>query len=327
MTVHRVACRESGVSAVSASPNATDRAFVVAPNRDAPRRRRCQTDCVMHEDDLTARLSSGLRAQMRHSSYGGWQLVVDGTPQSHVDVERPEYLAYEYSRRIGYVIDALRPGPVTALHLGAGAMSLARYIHHSRPGSRQQVLELEPELVDLVRRVAPLPKGASIRVRYGDARETLGKLPAGLLGTVDIVIVDIFAGSRTPGHVTSVEFYRLLREVLAPQGMVATNIADGKGLAFARGQLATMEHVFGHAGAIADAGLLKGRRFGNIIGVAGTRPEVVDGLPHELGHELFPSKLVRGEELRRMLAGAPVITDATALGSPDPDKRTFEARS
>ncbi|MGO1406488.1 MAG: spermine synthase, partial [Agrococcus casei] len=68
---------------------------------------------------LETRLSSGLRAEMRHSSYGGWQLVVDGTPQSHVDVERPQYLAYEYSRRIGYVVDALPGGPLTALHLGA----------------------------------------------------------------------------------------------------------------------------------------------------------------------------------------------------------------
>lgn len=260
---------------------------------------------------------------MRYSSYGGWQLVVDGTPQSHVDIERPDYLAYEYSRRIGHVIDALRPGPLTALHLGAGAMSLARYIQHTRPGSRQQVLELEPALVDLVRRVAPLPKGASIRIRYGDARDTLAKLPAGLRGTVDVAIVDIFAGSRTPGHVTSVEFYALLRELLAPQGIVVTNIADGKGLMFARGQLATMEHVFGHAGAVADSGLLKGRRFGNIIGVAGTAFEVIDGLPPVLGQELFPSRLVRRDELRRLIAGAPVITDATALGSPDPDRGVF----
>ncbi|MGO1876571.1 spermidine synthase [Agrococcus casei] len=276
---------------------------------------------------LETRLSSGLRAEMRHSSYGGWQLVVDGTPQSHVDVERPQYLAYEYSRRIGYVVDALPGGPLTALHLGAGAMSLARYINAKRPGSRQQVLELEPALVELVRGVAPLPKGASVRVRYGDARETLGRLPNGLRGTVDLVIVDIFAGSKTPGHVTSVEFYSLIRELLAPQGLVVTNIADGKGLVFARGQLATMQHVFGHAGAIADAGLLKGKRFGNIIGVAGTQFEVVDGLPPELGHELFPSKLVRGDELSRLIAGAPVITDANAIGSPDPDKRVFQVRS
>lgn len=275
---------------------------------------------------LEARLSSGLRAEMRHSSYGGWQLVVDGTPQSHVDVERPGYLAYEYSRRIGYVVDALPAGPLTAVHLGAGAMSLARYINAKRPGSRQQVLELEPALVDLVRGVAPLPKGANIRIRYGDARETLGKLPNGLMGSVDIVIVDIFAGSKTPGHVTSVEFYTLLRELLAPQGLVVTNIADGKGLAFARGQLATMQHVFGHAGAIADAGLLKGKRFGNIIGVAGTQFEVVDGLPSELGHELFPSKLVRGDELDRLIAGAPFIVDANAIGSPDPDKDVFRGR-
>jgi nicotinamide-nucleotide amidase len=39
-------------------------------------------------------------------------------------------------------------------------------------------------LIDFVREHVPLPAGASIRFRYGDARETLAKLPAGLRGTV-----------------------------------------------------------------------------------------------------------------------------------------------
>lgn len=307
--------------------NNTQGRCAVGASTAARPRIKWQTGGVMDASELTTTLSSGLTAEMRHSSYGGWQLVVDGTPQSHVDTERPEYLAYEYSRKIGNVIDSLPAGPLTALHLGAGAMSLARYIHHKRPGSRQQVLELEPALVDLVRKVAPLPKGASIRIRYGDARETLGKLPKGLLGNVDLVIVDIFAGSRTPAHVTSMEFYRMLRELLAPQGAVVTNIADGKGLVFAKSQLATMDAVFGNAAAIADTGLLKGKRFGNVVAVAGTAFEVVHGLPPEVGHEVFPSKVVRGAELQRLIAGAPIVTDASAIPSPPPEKRDFQPRS
>ena len=112
---------------------------------------------------------------------GGKMLVVDGTPQSHVSTDDNAQLFFEYVARIGHVIDQLgMPGePITAVHLGAGALTLPRYIHATRPGSRQQVIELERELVDLVRAETPLPRGADIRVRYGDARGA-NRLPAGL---------------------------------------------------------------------------------------------------------------------------------------------------
>ncbi len=167
---------------------------------------------------------------------GSFTLVVDGTPQSHVDLEDPTHLAFEYIRRIGHAIDLLPPGPITALHLGAGALTLPRYVAVTRPGSRQQVVELERDLVEHVREVLPFPRGASIRVRYGDAREVLGKLPNGLRGTVDLAVVDVFGGSQIPAHVTSVEFYRSVAEFLSPTGIVAVNVADGAGLAFARGR-------------------------------------------------------------------------------------------
>jgi len=124
-------------------------------------------------DAPTARLSDGTYAQIVESTFtSGYELIVDGTPQSHVDLEDPTHLHFEYVARMGAVIDQLRePGtPITAIHLGAGAMTIPRYIEASRPGSRQQVIELESVLVNLVRSALPLPKGASIRVRHGDAR-------------------------------------------------------------------------------------------------------------------------------------------------------------
>src|SRR5690606_19001569 len=137
---------------------------------------------------------------------------------------------------MGAVIDRLRmPGqPLTAVHLGAGALTLPRYVEHTRPGSRQQVIELEQPLVDLVREHLPLPRGAQLRVRIGDAREVAAKLPAGLVGEVDLVVSDVFAGSQTPAHLTTVEYYRTLARLLAPEGVLLVNVADGSGLAFAR---------------------------------------------------------------------------------------------
>jgi spermidine synthase len=237
-------------------------------------------------------------------------------------------LFFEYVSRMGHVIDQLgMPGqPITALHLGAGAFTIPRYIEATRPGSRQQVLELEPGLVDLVRAELPLPRGASIRVRYGDARATLAKLPAGLRGTVDLLIVDIFGGARIPAHVTSVEFYRECAAFLAPEGVILVNVADGSGAAFARGQGATVSMAFEDVAVLAEPQVLRGRRFGNfvLVGSASTLP--LEWMPRLMAGGPHPAAVVHGRELRDWIAGAPVVHDATAVPSPPPARSIFQVR-
>lgn len=273
---------------------------------------------------------SGFTAEIEADRFvdGAYQLVVDGTPQSHVNLDDPSDLFFEYIRRIGHVIDLVaEPGEaITALHLGAGALTLPRYIEATRPGSQQQVIELEQELVDLVRQELPWSKRANIRVRYGDAREVVTKLPAGLHGNTDLIIVDIFAGARTPAHVTSKEFYALLKPLLSPRGVVVVNVADGSGLAFARSQAATLASEFHTVAALAETQVLKGRRFGNLVFVASEHDPISEWIPRLLAGGPHPAKLVNGAELRNFIAGAPIVTDATATPSPPPARSIFQQR-
>ncbi len=276
---------------------------------------------------ITLRLS-GFHAVIEPDRWvpGAFTLVVDGTPQSHVNLEDPSQLFFEYVQRIGHVIDRLRtPGePLTAVHLGAGALTLPRYIAQTRPGSRQQVIELESDLVDFVREHLPLPRQANIRVRHGDARAVMEKLPAGLRGTVDLLVVDVFSGARTPAHVTSLEFYRAAVALLAPDGVIAVNVADGPGLQFARSQAATLAAVTADAAALAETQILKGRRFGNVVLVGSPSPLPLDWMPRLLAGGPHPSVVVHGADLRNWIAGAPVVTDVTAIPSPPPARSVFQ---
>jgi spermidine synthase len=269
---------------------------------------------------------SGYRAVIEPDRWvpGSFTLVVDGTPQSHVNLDDPGQLFFEYVQRMGHVIDQLgTPGePITAIHLGAGAFTIPRYIHATRPGSRQQVIELEMDLVDLVREHLPLPRDAQIRLRHGDARETLKKLPDGLRSAADLVVVDVFSGARTPAHVTSVEFYSEVAAFVAPGGVVLVNIADGPGLAFARSQASTLKTVFGNVVAMAETQILKGRRFGNVVMVASSAAIPADWMPRLRAGGPHPSAVIAGREVDDWIAGAPISTDATALPSPPPS-RTF----
>ena len=274
-------------------------------------------------------LSSGLLAEIEEDRWvpGAIQLLVDGTPQSHVNLRDPSEVFFEYVRRIAHAIDLFRaPGqPISALHLGGGAFTLPRYIEATRPGSRQQVIELESALVGLVREAAPLPKRASIRVRHGDAREVLGKLPQGMHGAIDLVVVDIFAGSRTPAHVSSIEFYELIAPLLAPDGLVVVNTTDGTGQAFTRSQVATLAAVFGTVAAVGEPQTLKGRRFGNVVLLASNSDvdHELEWLPRLLAGGPHPARMLVGRELDEWLRGARAVTDVEAVPSPEPPAEVF----
>jgi SAM-dependent methyltransferase len=277
-----------------------------------------------------------------------WMLLVDGVPQSHVDLDDPAYLEFEYVRRLGHVIDTAAPTarPLRVLHLGAGALTLARYVAATRPGSEQVAVEIDARLVDLVRRRLPLRR---VRVRVGDARAMLERMPAGFF---DVVITDVFAGGRTPAHLTSVEFVAAARRVLrgsprvkgsqagragragqegqagqeghgAEVGVFAANVADGAPLAHARAQVATARAVFPHACLIADPAVLRGRRFGNLVLAASTGPLPVDALTRLAAADPMPGRVLYGQELTRFVAGAKPVTDATAQPSPAPPPGAF----
>ena len=274
-----------------------------------------------------ARLLDGTIARVVPSQYGGgWELDVDGTPQSHVDLDDPTHLHFEYIARMGAVIDRLRMPrqPLTAVHLGAGALTIPRYVEATRPGSRQQVIELEPALVDLVREHLPLPRGGSLRVRIGDAREGLGRLPKGLVRNVDLLVSDVYSGAQTPAHLTTVEFYAEVARFLAPDGVLLVNVADGAGLAFARRQVATVRAILEHVIVLAEVQTLKGRRFGNLVIAASPSPLPTEWLPRLMAAGPHPAKVAQGAELDEFVRGARVATDADATPSPKPAASVFE---
>jgi spermidine synthase len=259
---------------------------------------------------------------------GSFTLVVDGTPQSHVNMDDPSELFFEYIQRMGHVIDQIgMPGqPITAVHLGAGAFTLPRYIEATRPGSRQQVVEIESDLVDFVRTHLPWSPRAQIKVRHGDARAVLAKFPAGIRGAVDLLVVDIFSGARTPAHVTSLEFYTEAVSLLSDDGIVLVNVADGPGLAFAKAATSTLSSVVADVAVLAETQILKGRRFGNVVLVGSRSPLPLEWMPRILAGGPHPAKVVAGAELRDFIAGAPIVTDATAIQSPPPAKSIFQVR-
>jgi spermidine synthase len=251
-----------------------------------------------------------------------WLLRLNGTAQSHVDLDDPTHLEFEYIQRLGHVVDLMAPTnkPVRALHLGGGGFTLPRYIAATRPRSTQQVVEIDGALIELLRRALPPEKTARIRIRNGDAREVMSRAPS---ATFDLVVSDVFSGARTPAHLTSVEFVQEAARTMVAGGIYASNIGDGNALVYARAQAATVRAVFQHAAVIAEPGILRGRRFGNLI-ILGSHVELpIEQLVRRTAGDPFPGRVEHGPQLERFIGGSKPTTDATATLSPSPPPGTW----
>ncbi|KQX57439.1 MULTISPECIES: fused MFS/spermidine synthase [unclassified Streptomyces] len=251
-----------------------------------------------------------------------WLLTVDGAPQSYVDLDDPAYLEFEYARRLAHVADGVADDgePLDVLHLGGGALSLPRYVAVTRPGSRQDVVEADRGLLDLVAEHLPLPEGSGIAVHGADARSWLEAAPA---ASADLIVGDVFGGSRVPAHLTSVEYAREVRRVLRAEGVYAANLADGAPFAFLRSQLATFATVFPELALVAEPAVLRGRRFGNAVLVASGRAIDTAHLARRAASDAFPARVEHGETLDRFTRGAEPVLDAGAVPSPVPPEGAF----
>lgn len=251
-----------------------------------------------------------------------WLLTVDGAPQSYVDLDAPTHLEFEYARRLGHVLDTVAEEgrPLDVLHLGGGALTLPRYVAATRPGSRQDVVEADRGLLELVLGHLPVPDGSGIALHAADARAWLETAPA---GSADVLVADVFGGSRVPAHLTTLAYAREAERVLRRDGVYLANLADAAPFAFVRSQLATFAALFEETVLIAEPGVLRGRRFGNVVLVAAHRPLDTAALTRLTAADTFPARVEHDAGLREFVGAARPVRDEDAVASPEPPGGSF----
>ncbi|MFC5380121.1 fused MFS/spermidine synthase [Aquipuribacter nitratireducens] len=192
-------------------------------------------------------------------------LVLDSLRHSAVDVDDPSYLHFRYTQLFGAVLSTRPAGPLDVVHVGAGGLSMPRWLDAERPGSASTVLEIDPALADLARERLGWTDPPSTRVLAGDARLTLADLPA---ATADAVVGDAFGGLAVPWHLTTLEFLADVQRVLRPDGVYVLNVVDYDDLGLARAQTATLSAAFDHVAVVATPERLAGEGGGNLVLVA-----------------------------------------------------------
>jgi spermidine synthase len=146
---------------------------------------------------------------------GTRELLIDGMVQGGID--RASGLSvYDYPYLMQFLPYALNPGGKNCLVIGLGTGVLPSW--YAAQGIDTEVVDIDPKIAELAQQHFGLdPK---IAVHVEDARYFLNRSKK----RYDYVMLDVFNGDTTPGHVLSQEAMQLLKEHMTPDGVLAINL-------------------------------------------------------------------------------------------------------
>ena len=244
---------------------------------------------VTWRDDLIA------ERDPRRSS--GWLLRQDDMDASYVDLADPSHLEFDYLRWIRMCLWAAQARRV--LHVGGGACALPRALAAEDPHSRQEVCEVDADVLELAREHMGLRRTPGLRVRHAEGRRYISKQPD---GAWDAIVIDAFVGAVVPRRLITVEAFGDVARV-APLALV--NVVDNRAARDVRTVVAGLARAYPHVWTL-------GGRVGNSV-VAGAVARLdLDKIAAAAAADPSPARLTRPAAITAVVAGtAPLHDDAT----------------
>src|ERR1700733_15396383 len=106
----------------------------------------------------------------------GRLLLQAGMEASYVDLADPAHLEFDYMRWMRIVLRAAHARRV--IHVGGGACALAPALAAEDPDGRQEVCEVDPEVLAVAREQLGLRRARGLRVRVAEGRSFVASQPA-----------------------------------------------------------------------------------------------------------------------------------------------------
>jgi len=169
-------------------------------------------------------------------------LILDRTFHATMWKSDPVSLFLPYSQLMVSSL-ALASEPKRGLILGHGGGSLAKWLARHWPALGLDIVEFDPTVVRMAEDYFDYRAPANHHVSVKDGRAFLN----GTGHTYDVIWIDAFARDMIPFHLTTVEFFSLVRTHLNPDGVVAVNLASSGregDLARAAAVVQTMKRAF-----------------------------------------------------------------------------------
>ena len=199
---------------------------------------------------------------------------------------------------------ALGRAPARVAILGNAAGTAARMYGHYFPEARVDGVEIDGELTDIGRRYFDL-RGPDLHTHTDDARPWLRRSD----GDYDVIVVDAYRQPYIPFYLATREFFELVRDRLAPGGVVVVNVGHPDGNDdLEKAISATMADVFPTVirDPLEDSNTL-------VLGseASASRERLIGAiatLPDDLGN----LAAIEAQRIGPMLTGGPVYTDDKA---------------
>jgi hypothetical protein len=225
-----------------------------------------------------------------------------GMDASFIDLADPSHLEFDYLRWMRIVLR--RAHARNVLHIGGGACALPRALAAEDPGGRQEVCEVDGDVLALAREHLGLRRAPGLRVRRAEGREFLSH-QAG--ASWDAIVIDAFVGALVPRNLVTVE---ALTDAARVAPLTLINVVDDRSrrdvLAVAAGLAEAYPQVWALGG-----------RTGNTV-VAGNRaPADLERIGSRAAADSSPARLTGPRDLGRLVAGTIAWRDGQT-GAPSP---------
>jgi len=143
------------------------------------------------------------------------ELMIDGLIQGGMDANDRQSV-YEYAYYLEFLPYGINPAGKNCLVIGLGA-GLVPVWYEAR-GIRTDIVDIDPDVVAIAKKYFDFSVSGDIII--ADARYYLNTSSK----QYDYIILDVFNGDTTPGHILSLEALELVKARLTEKGIVGINL-------------------------------------------------------------------------------------------------------
>lgn len=165
------------------------------------------------------------------------ELIIDGLIQGGIDMNN-KLPVYEYAYFMEFLPYSLNPDGKNCLVIGLGAGIIPMW--YEKTGIKTDAVDIDPNVVNIAKKYFGFELTGDVII--SDARFYLINSSK----TYDYIVLDVFNGDTTPGHILSVEALQILKTRMTQKGILAVNLAGSlkKETFITASVIKTLESVF-----------------------------------------------------------------------------------
>jgi hypothetical protein len=211
-----------------------------------------------------------------------------GMDASYIDLADPSHLEFDYLRWMRIVLRRAHARKV--LHIGGGACALPRALAAEDPRGRQEVCEVDGDVLALAREHLGLRRAPGLRVRQAEGREFLARQAS---ESWDAIVIDAFVGALVPRNLVTVEALTDAARV-APLALI--NVVDDRSRRDVRAVAAALTEAYQQVWAL-------GGRAGNTVVAGNQAPADLERIGSRAAADPSPARLTGPPAMARLVAG------------------------